>query len=54
MGISVIFKGKNFARLMGGLLTTSEIAFTSIIIGTLLGIIIGLMRTSKNKPILFI
>lgn len=36
------------------MLTTSEIAFTSIIIGALLGIVIGISRTSKNKFILFI
>lgn len=52
--ISVIFEGKNFQRLLGGLLVTAEIAFISIIIGTLFGIILGFSRTTKIKPILFI
>lgn len=52
--ISVIFEGKNFQRLLGGLLVTAEIAFISIIIGILLGIIFGFSRTTKIKSILFI
>ena len=52
--INIIFQEKNLQRLLKGLLTTSEIAFTSIIIGALLGIVIGISRTSKNKFILFI
>ena len=52
--ISVIFQGKNLERIFGGLLTTAEIAFISIIIGSLLGILIGLSRTSKYKIVLFI
>jgi polar amino acid transport system permease protein len=54
LGISAIFEGRNFQRLLGGLLVTGEIAFISIIIGTLLGIVIGFSRTTKIKPILFI
>ncbi|MFL0249342.1 amino acid ABC transporter permease [Clostridium neuense] len=54
LGINVIFDGKNIERLFGGLLTTIEIAFISIIIGSLLGILIGIIRTSKSKPIRFI
>lgn len=54
LGISAIFEGRNFQRLLGGLLVTGEIAFISIIIGTLLGIAIGFSRTTKIKPILFI
>ncbi|APF21058.1 amino acid ABC transporter permease [Clostridium butyricum] len=52
--ISVIFQGKNFQRIFEGLLTTAEIAFISIIIGSLLGIILGLSRTSKYKIVLFL
>lgn len=52
--ISVIFKGRNLERIFEGLLTTAEIAFISIIIGSLLGILIGLSRTSKYKIVLFI
>lgn len=52
--ISVIFQGKNLQRIFEGLMTTAEIAFISIIIGSLVGILIGLSRTSKNKIVLFI
>ena len=52
--ISVIFQGRNLQRIFEGLLTTAEIAFISIIIGSILGIIIGLSRTSKYKIVLFI
>lgn len=51
---SVIFEGKNFMRLLEGLFVTVEIALISIIIGTLLGIVLGLSRTTKIKSILFI
>lgn len=54
LAVKVIFEGKNLQRLMGGFLVTAEIALVSIIIGTLLGIVIGLSRTTKSKIILFI
>ncbi len=53
-GIDVIFQGKNIQRLFEGLFVTVEIAFISIIIGSILGIMIGLSRTTKSKVILFI
>jgi len=53
-GIDVIFQGKNIQRLFEGLFVTAEIAFISIIIGSILGIIIGLSRTTKSKVVLFI
>lgn len=52
--ISVIFQGRNFQRIFEGLITTSEIAFISIIIGSILGIFIGLSRTTKNSIVIFI
>ena len=52
--ISVIFQGKNLQRIFEGLLTTAEIAFISIVIGSLLGIILGFSRTSKYKLVLFL
>lgn len=52
--INVIFQGKNIQRLFEGLLVTVEIAFISIIIGSILGILIGLSRTTKSKIVLFI
>lgn len=52
--INVIFHEKNIQRLFEGLLVTVEIAFISIIIGSILGIIIGLSRTTRFKVLLFI
>lgn len=53
-GIDIILQWKNIQRLFEGLLITAEIAFISIIIGSLLGIIIGLSRTTKSKWVLLI
>ncbi len=54
-GINVILQEKNIQRLLfEGLFVTIEIAFISIIIGSILGILIGLSRTMKSKVILFI
>ncbi|NLM35598.1 MAG: amino acid ABC transporter permease [Clostridiales bacterium] len=52
--INVFLEGKNFLRLLEGLLITSKIAFISIFLGTILGILIGLSRTTKLKIVLFI
>lgn len=54
LGISVVFQGSNIERLLQGLLVTGRIAFTSIIVGSVLGIIIGITRTSKSKILRFI
>jgi len=54
LGIKAIFEGRNFWRLFEGLFVTVEIAFISIIIASLLGVIIGLSRTTKSKPVLII
>ncbi|MEG6613361.1 amino acid ABC transporter permease [Pseudoclostridium thermosuccinogenes] len=48
-GISVLLKGKNLQRLFEGLMITARIAFISIIIGSLLGIVLGVIWTSKSK-----
>jgi polar amino acid transport system permease protein len=54
LGIRAIFQGKNLQRLFEGLFVTVEIAFISIIIACLLGMIIGLSRTTKSKIVLAI
>ena len=53
-GISVLFEGTNFARLMGGLWTSVWIAVVSLAIGLLLGTIFGLLRTLPSRIIRFI
>lgn len=54
LGINSIFQGTNLQRIFEGLVVTVEIAFISIIIASVIGIFIGLSRTTKSKPILFI
>lgn len=51
---NVIFNISNIQRLFEGLLITAQIAFISIILGSFLGIIIGVLRTTKIKTVLFI
>ena len=53
-GINVFFEGINMQRLLLGLLVTARIAFTSILIGSFLGILVGLLRTSKSRVLQFI
>lgn len=53
-GIGVLFEGSNLERLLGGLLVTVEISLLSIIIGTLLGALIGILRTLPSRPLRFL
>ena len=54
LGSNVIFNALNMQRLFEGLIVTVEIAFVSIIIGGMAGILIGIMRSGKNKFIIFL
>lgn len=45
----VLFMGRNFARLMGGLWVTISIAAVSVALSLVLGFIVGIVMTSKNK-----
>lgn len=51
LGNSFIFNVNNFSRLLEGLLVTARIAFISVVISTILGIVFGIVMTSKNKVI---
>jgi len=51
LGISVLFQGKNFIRLLGGLWITVRISLISVIISILLGIVLGMIMTMKNPVI---
>lgn len=53
-GIDVLVEGINMQRLMGGLLITACIALLSIVIGSLLGLLLGLVQTSKSKIVRFL
>ncbi len=52
--IKIVFTEQNIMRLLGGLGVTARIAFISILIGSVLGIVFGLIMTSKSKWIRFI
>jgi polar amino acid transport system permease protein len=49
LGIDVIFKGKNFLRLLGGLWVAVRISLISVAISIALGLVVGVLMTSKNK-----
>ena len=51
MGFEVIFKGKNFIRLLGGLGVALKISLVSVIISIVLGMIVGMIMTFKNPII---
>ncbi len=48
LGISILFKGTNFLRLMSGLWVTVRISLVSAVISIPLGILFGLFMTIKN------
>lgn len=51
LGISVLFQGKNFIRLLDGLWITIRISLTSVAISIFLGIVLGMIMTSRNPII---
>ena len=48
LGIDVLFKGKNFARLLGGLWVAGKISLIAIVLSIPLGILLGAVMTLKN------
>lgn len=54
LSFSVLFKGKNFARLLAGLGVTIKIALVSILFSLLLGFLFGMLMTWKNRCIRFL
>lgn len=51
LGIRVLFQGRNFIRLLDGLWVTVQISLIAVIISIGLGIILGMIMTSKNPAI---
>ncbi|WMJ86071.1 amino acid ABC transporter permease [Anaerocolumna sp. MB42-C2] len=51
LGISVLFQGKNFVRLLEGLGITIGISLLAVAISIVLGIILGMIMTIKNPII---
>ena len=54
LSFSVLFKGKNFVRLLAGLGVTIKIALVSILFSMILGFLFGMVMTRKNKGLRFI
>ena len=51
MGLELLFQGSIIERLPNGLLVTADIAFVSVFFACILGVILGVIMTSRN-PIL--
>jgi polar amino acid transport system permease protein len=49
LGIDVLFKGTNFLRLLGGLWVAVRISLISVAISIVLGLVVGVLMTSKSK-----
>ena len=45
----VLFKGRNFVRLVGGLLVTIRIAAVSVALSLFFGTLFGMLMTTKNR-----
>ena len=50
-GISVLFEGKNFIRLLQGLGVTLEISLISVMISVVLGLVMGMFMRVKTKVV---
>ncbi len=48
LGLDVLFKGKNFLRLLGGLWTAVKISLIAVAVSIPLGILLGLVMTRDN------
>ena len=48
LGLNVLFKGKNLARLLGGLGVAMKISMTAVIISLPLGILLGVLMTTDT------
>ena len=48
LGISILFKGTNFLRLLAGLWVTVRISLISVVLSIVLGLLFGMFMTLKN------
>ena len=51
LGLEVLWKGKNAARLLGGLWVALRISLISVAISIPLGILLGVLMTRKNRVV---
>lgn len=54
LGIDVLFKGTNLLRLLSGLWVAVRISLISVIFSLILGTILGILATQKNKAVKWI
>lgn len=54
IGLDVLFKGKNFARLMGGLGVALKISLLAVAVSIPSGILLGVLMTWENKVLRFL
>ena len=53
-GLSVLFEGRNFVRLLQGLWVTVWISGVSLALGSLLGVFVGIAMMSENRIVRFL
>lgn len=51
LGLEVLFKGRNMARLLGGLWVALKISLIAVAISIPLGILLGIMMAGKNRVV---
>lgn len=51
LGLEVLLKGKNLARLLGGLWTALRISLLSVAISLPLGVVLGVLMTRNNRAV---
>ena len=51
LGLEVLLKGKNMIRILGGLWAALRISLLAVLISIPLGIVLGILMTSRNKII---
>ncbi|MFD1483776.1 amino acid ABC transporter permease [Lacticaseibacillus baoqingensis] len=50
-GIDLLFQGQNFARFLQGFGVTLRVAVITLVIGGVLGVVLGALRTLNNRPL---
>ena len=51
LGINVLFEGNNLLRILSGLLVTARIALVSVLFSMLLGVVFGVIMSSRNRVV---
>lgn len=54
LGLDVLWKGSNFARLLGGLWVALRISLISVGLSIVFGILLGILMTGKNPVVRFL